>query len=443
VKVEQALGLLPALEAIGPLRGLVLASSSPDERSRWGSAAPFLTVGKWTVGTEALQRAIPRALERITAHLSSLYHEYAAALDATDRGDPATAASHLLAAARLEAAVGRSSAALQWGEVALRLAEGLHQRKSEIEVLVFCGRVATTQRNFALAARHYQRALVLAEAELDHVGAVAANEGQGMVALSQGQLQGAAVWLGRGLRLADGPDDGPSRARMQRALAEVLHRQGNPEVAAELLQQSRETLEEHGDALEVARTLDAQGRLDLALARHQPALAAFREALAWERRAGTDPQSECDIRLHLADLHLSLGQMTDAEQETRTAERLAIQHNLGRRLVEIYARLGTLRGRQGAETGFVFFEQALQLCRLLDPGSAAGSSARATSWWPPAVVPCSTRSSPTSGRSQRCRLGGCPPPTVLGSPALPASSSSSRPSSRCWDSRRRGSSREG
>jgi tetratricopeptide (TPR) repeat protein len=369
VRVEQALGLLPALEALGPLRGLVLASSAPDERARWGSAAPFLTVGKWRVGTEALRRAIPRVLEKITEHLSALYHAYTSALDAIDQNDPATAAAHLLVAARLEAGVGRSSAALQWGEAALRLAEGLHQRKSEIEVLVFCGRVASTQRNFALAARHYQRALVLAEAELDHIGAVAANEGQGMVALSQGELQGAAVWLGRGLQLAEGPDDGPSRARMQRALAEVLRRQGNPEVAAELLKQSRESFEEQGDALGVARTLDAQGQHDLALARYQPALMAFREALAWERRAGTDPQAECDIRLHLADLHLSLDQMTDAEQETRTAERIAIQHNLGRRLVEIYARLGTLRGRQGAETGFVFFEQALQLCRLLDPNS--------------------------------------------------------------------------
>ncbi|HTK57214.1 MAG TPA: hypothetical protein VL295_10315, partial [Gemmatimonadales bacterium] len=181
MKVERALRLLPALEAMGPLRGLVLASSSPDEAARWGSAAPYLTVGKWSVSRDRLRHAIPAILSKITAHLTALYQCYVDALDADAAGDLAAAVGHLLAAGRLDEQVGRLVPALAWGEAALSIAEGLNSRKAEIEVLTFLGGVCRTQSLFGAAARHYQRALVLAEAESDQVGAIVASEGQGLV----------------------------------------------------------------------------------------------------------------------------------------------------------------------------------------------------------------------------------------------------------------------
>ena len=54
----------------------------------------------------------------------------------------------------------------------------------------------------------------------------------------------------------------------------------------------------------------------------------------------------------------------------RRAERVAIGDHLGRQLAQVYTRLGALRGRQGDDTGFVFFEQALSLCLFLDPAPA-------------------------------------------------------------------------
>src|SRR2546423_15085661 len=51
----------------------------------------------------------------------------------------------------------------------------------------------------------------------------------------------------------------------------------------------------------------------------------------------------------------------------RRAEQVAIAGNLTGRLVQIYTLMGKLRGRQLDETGFVFFEQAIELSRMLEP----------------------------------------------------------------------------
>lgn len=367
MRVEQALRLLPGLEALGPLRGLVLASSAPDESSRWGSAAPYLTVGKWNLSVDQIRRSIPTLLERISLHLSHLYHHYADALAREQEGDMNGVVEHLLRAARLEEQVGRYDPARQWGEVALRIAEGLTLRRPEIQVLGFLGGIARAQGEYLAAARHYQRALVLAEAEFDEAGAIESSEGQGIVALMQGQYQGAGAWLSRAERLAVGEVHAVRRARILRELAEVARRQGDAQLAEARLRGAREIFEPRGEALEMAQLLDAQGRLHLAQDQPQASLASFREALAWLMRGGRDPRIECGIRLHLAELHHAAGRDVEAEEEMRRAEKVAIGHDLGRRLVQVYTHLGALRGRQGAETGFVFFEQAIALCQLLGP----------------------------------------------------------------------------
>jgi tetratricopeptide (TPR) repeat protein len=367
VKVEQAFRLLPPLEALGPLRGLVLASSTPDAGARWGSAAPYLTVGKAQVSVDLLRRGIPQLLHRITEHLTILYEHYADALEHEEEGESMLAVADLLGAARLEERVGRYGPAFQWGEVALAIAEGLNPRRPEIETLIFLGQVGRAQGLYTAAARHYQRALVLAEAESDQGGAIDASEGQGLISLALGEVQGAAAWLGRAERSAEGAGDAPRHARTLRLLAGIALKRGDLDGAATLMQRSRTAVEPLGDSVEMAHTLEAQGQLDAARGDHAAALAAYREALAWEQRAGRDPRIECGIRLRLADLFISLDRMAEGEQEIRQAERLAVAHDLGRRLIQIYTMLGALRGRQGAEMGFVFFEQAMVLSHLLEP----------------------------------------------------------------------------
>ena len=76
--------------------------------------------------------------------------------------------------------------------------------------------------------------------------------------------------------------------------------------------------------------------------------------------------SALSIRLSLAKLDLEAGRLVEAEAELRRAEQVAIGGNLMLRLAQVSALMGRLRGAQEDETGFVFFEQALELAKALD-----------------------------------------------------------------------------
>ena len=120
----------------------------------------------------------------------------------------------------------------------------------------------------------------------------------------------------------------------------------------------------------MARVMRTDGQLGSRLGNAPRAQAAYREALAWVRRAGGDPALEAAVRLDLAALYLESERYLEAEEEARRAENLATAHTLAHRLVDAYTCLGRLRSHQRDEMGFVFFEQALELCRSLD-GSPA------------------------------------------------------------------------
>jgi tetratricopeptide (TPR) repeat protein len=89
------------------------------------------------------------------------------------------------------------------------------------------------------------------------------------------------------------------------------------------------------------------------------------------QRGPRDAALELSIRISLADLQLAAARFLEADEELRRAEQLAIAGNRTRRLTEIYTLMGRLRGAQDDETGFVFFEQAIELSKLLEPSPAA------------------------------------------------------------------------
>jgi tetratricopeptide (TPR) repeat protein len=371
VRVEQALRLLPELEALGPLRALLVSTSLPDERALWSSSGPYLTLGKRGVQPDELRRRMPQAFHRITAHLQALYEAYVAALEAQQRGDGGGAVAALLHAGRLEGGAGRLLQAGAWYEVALGVSAALQDRRPEVESLGALGRLALELGQYAAGARHFQRALALAEAEFDQVGAIAACEGLGDAALWQGEWGGARAWYARGLRLAEASAALRAVGRLERQLGVLAREQGDLAAAGEHLRRARERLEAAGAPEEVARVLSAQGHLDAELGRHGSAAAAYREALAWVQRGPRDAALELSIRISLAELQLTAGRSLEADEELRRAEQLAIAGNLTRRLTEIYTLMGRLRGAQDDETGFVFFEQAIELSKLLERSPAA------------------------------------------------------------------------
>jgi tetratricopeptide (TPR) repeat protein len=371
VRVDKALGLLPDLEALAPLRALLVSIARPNEGALWSSSGPYLTLGKRGVQPEELTRRMPQAFHRIAEHLEALYKTYVGALECEQRGDGAGVAMALLRAGHLEEGVGRLSQARAWFEVARSVSETLQDRRPEVESLRALGRLSLTMGDHADGARHFQRALALAEAEFDQAGAIAACEGLGDAALWQGQWPGAHAWYARGLRLAEASSDRPSLGRLERQLSVLARRQGDLAAATEHLRRAREWLEGGGPPEEMARVLSAQGQLEAQLGRRSAAGAVYREALAWARRAPRDLGLELGIRLGLAELLLEADRLLEADEEMRRAEQVAIAGHFTHGLAQVYTLMGKLRGRQQDETGFVFFEQAIELCRTLDRPSTA------------------------------------------------------------------------
>jgi tetratricopeptide (TPR) repeat protein len=367
VRIEKALGLMPELEALDPLRALVVSLSQPDEHTLWSSSGPYLTLGKRGVQPDEVRRRMPQAFHRIVGHLQTLYREYVEALEAQQRGDAAGAVSALLRGGRAEESVVRFRQAQAWYDVALRVSQGLQDRRPEVESLRALGHTSLALGHNADGARHFQRALALAEGEFDQMGATAACEGLGAAALAQGQWAGAYAWYGRGLRLADAAGDAVQAGRLERQLGVLARKQGDLASAGDLLRRARDRFESAGSTDELARVLNEQGLLEAQQGRPGPAAAAYREALAWSQRAARDPRLELSIRLNLAELDLDAGNLLDAEAELRRAEQVAIGGNAMLSLVQVYTLMGRLRGAQEDETGFVFFEQAIELARALEP----------------------------------------------------------------------------
>ncbi len=365
LRVEKALALLPEIEALEPLRALLVSISRPDERALWSSSGPYLTLGKRGVQLDELRRRMPQAFHRITEHLQALYKAYVEALECQQLGELGGAVAALLRAGRLEEEVGRHAQARAWYAVALGVSQALQDRRPEVASLLALGRLAAALGDYAEGARHCQRALALAEAEFDQAGAIAACEGLGDAALLQGEWAGAQAWYSRGLRLAEASGDRRAVGRLQQQLGVMAGKQGDLAAAGEQLRRARESFESVGASEDMARVLNTQGQLDAQLGRRAAASAAYREALAWAQRAPHDRGLELAVRLNLAELHLGGSRFLEADEELRRAEQVAVAGNLTRRLAQIYTLMGRLRGAQDDETGFVFFEQAIELCKTL------------------------------------------------------------------------------
>ena len=371
MKVEQALRLIPDLEALAPLRSLLLSASHADERARWASASPYLTVGKRGVEAEDLRERLEELLHQISTHLRELYGAVVEAIEAQGRGEAVAAIAALRRAGGLEVAVGRFTQAQVWYESALELAVELSDRGAELELLRVLAALCRTLGRYQDAARNCQRSLALAEAELNPAAVVAACEELGNISRDMGQLAGAQAWYERGLGLNG--TGGSRTGWLLLRLGDLARGRGDHEAAGQLLERARAHMESGSDAAGMAQTLSALGQVQVAHGQLTVAFASYREALAWARRGPEPANLEVDIRLRLAELAMESGRWLEAEADLRQAEQAALAHRIPHRLVDVYTGLGRLSARGGEETGFVFFEQSLALCRALklDPALAA------------------------------------------------------------------------
>jgi tetratricopeptide (TPR) repeat protein len=358
--VEQALRLLPDVDALGPLRAYLVSSSRAHP-----PAEPYGTVGKRYIQPADLRELMPRAVSRVSDHLTALYESAVEALEAEQRGNLSAAVRALLRAGEREERVGRNTQARAWYDHALYVAQELRDRRPEIETLSHLGHLETERGRFDAGARFYQRSLALAEAELDLESAAVACRGLGAVSLAQGKWQGAEAWYTRGLRNA--AKDPVLTGHLYLGLAEAALRRGQVELASERVSRARETFEAQGHDEGAVLALNAWGRIETQQGRHAEALAGYREALTRLLGTGGNPRIEMDIRLNICRLHLDWGRLPDAEDEIRRTEETAIVHNFTGQLARLYVVMGQVRGRERDETGFVFFEKAIELCRGQEP----------------------------------------------------------------------------
>jgi tetratricopeptide (TPR) repeat protein len=360
LRVEQALRLLPDVDALAPLRGFLISKSQARP-----SVEPHGTVGKRTVQPSELKEMIPEAVESVVAHITALCLSGMEALEAEQSGDIPGVVRALLPAGRREEDIGRHVQARAWYEAALRVAEGLRDRRPEIETLRHLAHLEQSRGHFEQAARLYTRSFTLADAEMDQSGAALACQGLGDVALAHGKWQGAEAWFKRGLTHA--AEDPLRHAFLLLGLGEVARCRGLLEVASERIGLARQLFEKAGNVEGKIHTLNAWGLLEADLGRNNEAVAAWRDALAELYRSGNDPRLEMQIRLNLCKLYLDWSRLAEAEDEIRKAEDLAIVHDPHETLARLYLLLGKLRGKQNDETGFVFFENAIVLCQGATP----------------------------------------------------------------------------
>jgi len=363
LRVERALWMMPDLEALAPLRAAVVAMSHEQTGVEWSSAARYATVGKRNIWPLDVRERRRQVLHQVTRHIGVLYEAVMAALEGEQRGDVAAAVRALLGAADAEERVGRLVQARAWCEQALVLSVDFQNRQLEFDALCRLGHLAAVRGEYEEAGRYYQRGLALAEEERNDEGVIRVCQGLGRLGRGMGQWGKGDRWLARGLALAETTSDQLRMAQLSRDLGDVARRGGDPAKASEMLQLARGVFEELGAAEDLAFTLQSQAQLDAGQGRRVEALAAYREALSWLRRGRENLWLEVSIRINIANLFMDSDRFSDAVEQLREAEEIAIVHTFDRGLAQTYTALGKVCRRRMDENGFVFFEKALELCR--------------------------------------------------------------------------------
>ena len=322
-------------------------------------------MGKRFVQPGDLREFMPQAIAAVSAHLRALYEAAIEAIEAEQGADFPGVVRSLLRAGKCEQQAGRLMQARAWYEHALGVAEGLRDRRPEIETLRHLGELEAERDQVEPAARLFERSFRLAENELDPEDAARACLGMAELAREQRRWQGAEAWYKRGLSFAEG--DALRAGFLHLGLGDIARARGQLDVAASQIEKAHELFAESGLSDGAVHTLNARALLEAEMGRNDGALALWREALADLYGSGSDRRLEMTIRVNMAQLLLDWERLAEAEDEVRRAEERAIVLNMSQQLARLYVIMGKLRGRQKDDTGFVFFEKAIELCQGASP----------------------------------------------------------------------------
>jgi tetratricopeptide (TPR) repeat protein len=365
LKVDYALGALPEVDDVAPLREALVGASREDGERAWAASEAYATVDARLVDAAALEARIAALAEQARARVEAVLRHSVASLRALERGDASGAARALAAAGEVEEDAGRLDAAAACYERARDLGRKPRDRAAEGLALRRLARVARARGELDEALRLYLGGYEVALAQRDAEGAVVACQGVGNVYVDRGEWEPAREWYRRGLSLVG--EETPSRALWQLCsnLAVVARRMGDLDESEAWIERAARVVEALGDAAGALPVENGRARLLEARGDCAAAEAAYRRSL----EAGGSPSERATVLSNLADCLLADGRAREAEAAARELERTALVHGLTPLLPHAYRTLGGAARARGDGEAFVFYEQALDLCRA--PGSPA------------------------------------------------------------------------
>jgi len=356
--VERALALVPDAEEFLPLSEAVIGSSRVDRDKLWARSAAYATVGKRVVDPTRLAEMIPSLVERSQERLQELYDRILEAIRHEQAGDLEAAAQALIRAGEVEEGDGRLEKAERIYRMALELSSDLREKGAQVLALRRLGRAARAAGRLDAAWEWYERSHQLAVDQMDLAGQAVACQGLANVSDDRGERERARTWNERGLEIARGLRDAALEWPFYTNLSVSAIQQGELAEAEALLARARKRIEATGggDSL-----LFYQNNRGLLLTEHgdlDQAEAGFREALA----RPLDALWEVTVRVNLGEVLLRHGRLFEAQEEARRAEEVAVVHRRIPDLVSVYGLLGGIARSKADEEGFVFYEQALNVC---------------------------------------------------------------------------------
>jgi tetratricopeptide (TPR) repeat protein len=355
LKLSDALDALPRADDLSLLRAALVGASREDGGRAWTAADAYATLGTRLADADALEAGIAALAERARDRVERVMRHSVAALRAIDAGDPAAAARALIAAGEVEEEEGRLEEAESFFRRAAELGRKPRDRGGEALALRRLGRVARARGALNDAVRFYTESFQVGSAQRDAEGAVVACQGLGNVRTDQGLWANARGWYERGLELLGDGGSPVHRWQLYVNMAVVELRTG----ALDACERWLDRADEVGDPGAAVHIRNGRGRLALARGRPDEAHAEFQAAL----EHASSPYVQGTILINVAEVHLARGRVREAEQAARALEAVALAHSLITLLPYVYRTLGAVARARGDGEAFIFYEQALGICR--------------------------------------------------------------------------------
>jgi len=363
LKVDHALKALPEVDDLGGLREALIGVSREDSRRAWAASAAYATVDGRLADVAALEARIAALAEEARERVDAVMRHSVAALRALEAGDEAAAARALVAAGEVEEDAARLDAAEAFYRQALALGRRPRDRRAEGLALRRLGRVARERGDLEPALRFYLAGYEVAVAQRDTEGAIVACQGVGNVYVDQGLWEKAREWYERGVGQAGESTRSQLLWQLFSNLSVVARRSGELQASGEWLDRAEALVLATDDPVGRLPIENGRARLLVARGNYAAAARAYRRSLEGQG----SPTVRGAVLAALAECLLAAGDLRGTEAAARELERLAVVHRLPTLLPDAYRTLGAVARARREEEGFVFYEQALELCHA--PGS--------------------------------------------------------------------------